>query len=288
MRHFIAALAVLLLCYAPVTAHAQVSTPVPSGGIGPDLNIVVPPNSPWWGAIAIGGVGLVYWLVRSYVDARLRKDREQFDFQMTKLRNQAEDELSDTRKTEVLAQSVNHMAEAVTKAYSELAQDRLAASAERKEFRMTLDEANRELARQAAAGEQVVTLVTGIATKQQAEERTEGAVDAVNRHTDAAHTETQRLMSEFEGRLDKALAKLDTAYASIDNRLGAVDDTIRVKLEDVRGELNAIKQSVDKVKGDTGELDASRVPAVDPKEAARHADVAPEPDIWAGDTPDNV
>lgn len=152
----------------------------------------------------------------------------------------------------------------------------------------------REQVRQQTAGslERTAIILSDLETRTQAVDGRKSAVEQVNTFTADAHKETQRLMNEFEGRLDKALEKLDTAYASIDNRLGAVDDTIRIKLEDVRGELNELKQSVDKAKGDTGELNPDAVPAVDPALAAhteRHADVAPEPpDIWQGDTPDNV
>lgn len=152
-----------------------------------------------------------------------------------------------------------------------------------------LEKGDIERATTAAINRETVNALKERETKTEAQTRSDAAVGQINEHTDIAQRETQRLMAEFEGRLNKALEQLGEATRSIDNRLGAVDDTIRIKLEDVRGELNAIKHSVEQAKIDTDKLDPSKVPDIDPAEAARHADIAPKPpSVWDGDHPPNV
>lgn len=126
----------------------------------------------------------------------------------------------------------------------------------------------------AESQERMGHILGNIETHEQAKAERKSAVQTITQHVTSDGNQTRADVKQVNDKLDQVLALL-----SKDDKRGDPDIT------EARGRIIEVKESVVKL-ADTGPLDPAAVPAVDPAEAARHADVAP--DIWAQDNPPGV
>lgn len=129
----------------------------------------------------------------------------------------------------------------------------------------------------AESQERMGHILGSMETSEQASQGRKNAVATITQHVTSDGNQTRADVKQVKEKLDQVLALLSKE----DKRLDPDITEARVQITEVKEQV--VRMS------DTGELDPAKVPAVDPKEAARRADVAPEPpDIWAQDNPDNV
>lgn len=163
-----------------------------------------------------------------------------------------------------------------------------------------LEKGDTERATTAAINRETVIELKARETKAEAQTRSNGAITAVNAFTAGAHdatrnqidaegTETRKMFKEVAQQVDEALKITEKVQHANDERFSIYDTKFNELLLNVQIELTKLSRLL---KTGTGELNPDAVPDTDPALAAhteRHADVAPEPpDIWQGDTPDNV
>lgn len=129
----------------------------------------------------------------------------------------------------------------------------------------------------AESQERMGHILGNIETHEQASTGRKNAVATITQHVTSDGNQTRADVKRVNEKLDRVLEILSKE-----------DKRLDPDITEARVQITEVKESVVKL-ADTGELNPAKVPAVDPAEAVRHADVAPAPpDIWADDNPPNV
>lgn len=202
--------------------------------------IVVPQGSPWWAVIIISVVSFLIYGGRKYVDNRFKEQEsrrvasdEERRLALSEKQQDKSLDLAQVQQIGSLADSINKMAQSVTKAYTDLAEDRRQAAIERGEFKTVSEEHSANIYENTNAIKTLSDAVKDANSSNQGEHRkTREQVDLVNKKID-------RVIGMLEKRIKPALES---------------DDTRDMTLDVVVSDLKETKNEVSKLaEGDKGE-----------------------------------